>query len=136
MLAHPPKSGKRSDWLNNITSLFGYDQNIPLQSCFVEVALKTAADDLNPFTPSLFTSFDVAKAALKFGEAVKYNQALSHAASRGVIYPFKSSIFRGLLNSSKALGAAADVLDPASVDVALLHGLITEIEAINAGECQ
>jgi hypothetical protein len=55
----PPKNVVRSDWLDSITSIFGYDQRIKLPSCFVDVALKTASDDLNPFTPG---AFDVGQA--------------------------------------------------------------------------
>ncbi|MBV9084181.1 MAG: twin-arginine translocation signal domain-containing protein [Acidobacteriaceae bacterium] len=43
----------RPGWLNNITSVFGYDQNVPLQSCFGDVFLKSALNNLNPFKPSL-----------------------------------------------------------------------------------
>ena len=46
-----PISGTRPAWLNNITSIFGYDQNVPLKSCLVDVALKTAADDLTLSRP-------------------------------------------------------------------------------------
>jgi len=133
VLAQPPKSGKRSDWLNNITSLFGYDQNIPLQSCFVEVALKTAADDLNPFTPG---AFDLVQGALRFGQGVKYNQALTYAAARGLTYPFKSSVFRGILKTSNLLGKAADMMPLVNLDVALTKGLAAEIRAMKNGECQ
>ena len=69
----------RPAWLNNITSVFGYDQNIPLKSCFVDVALMTAAEEVNPFSPGWF---DITQGGLETGKAIKYNQALQHAARR------------------------------------------------------
>ena len=133
VLAQPPKSGKRSDWLNNITSLFGYDQNIPLQSCFVDAALKTAADDLNPFTPG---AFDLVQGALQFGQGIKYNQALTYATAKGLTYPFKSSVFRCILKTSNLLGKAADMMRLVNLDVTLTKVLAAEIRAMKNGECQ
>jgi hypothetical protein len=68
----PPKNGKRPEWLNNITSIFGYDQNIPLQSCFVDVALTTAADDLNPFTPGAFDLVSLRSVTFPAGGTITY----------------------------------------------------------------
>jgi RHS repeat-associated protein len=127
------QNNKRPDWLNNITAVFGYDQRIPLPSCLVNVALKTAANDLNPFTPG---GFDVGKGALEVGSAVKYNQALKHAASRALTYPNKSSIFRGVMKTSGQLAKVADVLLLVNVDYALADGLIAEWRSMKRGECQ
>jgi hypothetical protein len=129
----PPKNGNRPDWLNNITSIFGYDQNIPLQSCFVDVGLTTAADDLNPFTPG---AFDLGQGALQFGQGVKYNQALTYAAAKGLTYPFKSSVFRGIMKTSNLLSKAADMMPLVALDVALTKGLTAELRAMKNGECQ
>lgn len=41
-------------WRRSIT-VFGYDQDIKLGSC-VALAIGTALDDLNPFSPSAFGS--------------------------------------------------------------------------------
>jgi RHS repeat-associated protein len=131
--AAPPKTVARPDWLNSITSIFGYDQRIKLPSCFVDVALKTAADDLNPFTPG---AFDVGQGALQTGQAVKYNQALTYAAAKGLTYPFKSSVFRGIMKTSNVLGKFADTLPLINVNYALTDGLLSEIKAMNRGECQ
>jgi RHS repeat-associated protein len=128
-----PKNVARPDWLNNIASIFGYDQRIKLPSCFVDVTLKTAADDMNPVTPG---AFDVGQDALQVGQAVKYSQALTYAASKGVRYPLKSSVFRGILNTSKMLGKVADTLPLVNLDYALTDGLIAETKAMNAGQCQ
>jgi RHS repeat-associated protein len=124
---------KRPEWLNNVTAVFGYDQQIPLPSCLVNVALKTAATDLNPFTPGVV---DASKGALQVGSAAKYNQALRHAASRALTYPNKSSIFRGVMKTSGQLAKVADALLLVNVDYALADGLIAEWKSMKGGECQ
>jgi RHS repeat-associated protein len=128
----PPNNGTRPNWLNNIVSIFGYDQRINLPSC-AAIAFKTAGDDLNPFLPS---SADAAQGALNVGQAAKFNQALTYAAAKDLTYPNKSSVFRGILNTSKTLGKVADTLALANLDYALTDGLITEIKAMNQGQCQ
>ena len=128
----PPKNVARPDWLNNITSIFGYDQRIKLPSC-AAIAFKTAADDLNPFLPA---AADVAQGVLNVGQAVKFNQALTYAAGKGLTYPNKSSVFRRILNTSKMLGKVSDTLPLVNLDYALTDGLIAEIKAINQGQCQ
>jgi hypothetical protein len=127
----PPKTGTRPDWLNNITSIFGYDHRIKLPSC-AALALSTAADDLNPFLPA---AADVAQGTLNVGQAVKFNQALTYAAAKVLTYPNKSSVFRGILNTSKTLGKFADTLPLVNLDYALTDGLITEMKAMNQGQC-
>jgi RHS repeat-associated protein len=132
------KNGKRPDWLNNITSIFGYDQNIPLKSCFVDVFLQSAANNLNPFQPGLG---DIVAGGFGTASALKYNQALKDAATTAsrtfgtpnLLYPLKSSTFRGLLQKSQVLGKAAGW---AGLDVALGQAFITEMKAMNSGECQ
>ena len=133
----PPKNVARPDWLNNITSIFGYDQRINLPSC-AALAFSTAVDDLNPFSPGAFGAIkDGVDGGLVTGQFYYFNAAISHAAARGLIYPNKSSIFRGLLKTSGNLGkAAGDYLGPAAVDAGLLHGFIQEMIAMSRGECQ
>jgi hypothetical protein len=97
------------------------------------VALKTAADDMNPFTPG---AFDLGQGALQFGQAVKYNQALRYAVGKGLTYPFKSSVFRGIMKTSHLLGKAADMMPVVAVDVALTKGFAAELRAMKHGECQ
>ena len=128
----------RPAWLNNVTSLFGYDQNVPLKSCFVNVFLKSAVDNLNPFQPGLS---DIVAAGFDTASAVRYNQALKYAArtpsrtfgTGNLLYPLKSSRFRGLLRSSEKLGKAAGW---AGFDVTLGQALYDEIQSMRAGECQ
>jgi hypothetical protein len=133
----PAKNGARPHWLNNITSIFVYDQRIKLPSC-AALAFSTAADDLNPFSPGTFGAIkDGVEAALVTGQLYYFNAAMSHAAARGLTYPNKSSIFRGLLKNSSNLGkAAGNYLGPAAVDAGLLHGFILEMIAMQHGECQ
>jgi hypothetical protein len=128
----PAKSATLPSWINSITSIFGYDQRIKRPSC-AAIAIKTADDDLNPFIPGLA---DAAQSALSVGQAVKFNQALTYAAAKGLRYPNKSSVFRSILKTSGTLGKLADALPLANLDYARLDGLVEEIRAMNRGECQ
>jgi hypothetical protein len=120
-------------WLNNITSVFGYDQDIPRQSCFVDVFLMTAGNDLNPFAPN---GFDALQGVFQAWGAARFNQALIYAASKGLTYPNKSSVFRAILKGSGKAMKAGDALALASVNIALIDGLIAEINSMDRGECQ
>jgi hypothetical protein len=134
----PAENEKRPEWLNAIFSIFGYDQNIPLQSCFADVFLKSAANNLNPFQPGWG---DIAAGGFSTASAAKYNQALKYAATTAsrtfgtpnLLYPLKSSAFRGMLETSRVLGKAAGW---AGFDAALGQAFITEMKAMNSGECQ
>jgi hypothetical protein len=128
----------RPAWVNDVTSVFGYDQDVALPSCFVDVFLKSAANSLNPFQPGLG---DVVAGGFGTASALKYNQALNYAATTAsrtfgtpnLLYPFKSSTFRGLLNQSKVLGKAAGW---AGLDATLGQALYNEILAMRKGQCQ
>jgi RHS repeat-associated protein len=48
----PQKNVARPDWLNNITSIFGYDQRVKLPSCFGGFVNNTISN-LFPFLPGL-----------------------------------------------------------------------------------
>jgi RHS repeat-associated protein len=134
----PTSSSKKPDWLNSLTSVFGYDQNIPLKSCFVDVFLKSAASNLNPFQPGLG---DIVAGGFGVAGSLTYNNALRYAATTpsrifgtsNLVYPLKSSAFRGLLQRSQILAKAAGWV---GLDVALGQAFISEIQASNSGECQ
>jgi RHS repeat-associated protein len=73
-----PIGGTRPDWLNNITSIFGYDENIPLPSCFGGF-LKDTLDNLNPIPPSLSSLGEGLGEAYGFA---KLAQGVKYAATR------------------------------------------------------
>jgi hypothetical protein len=71
---------------------------------------------------------------------VKFNSALAYAASRpnvlggvGLLYPFKSSVFRSLVGSAQGVLDATPVIQG---DLALGQALYSEYETAKAGECQ
>jgi len=132
-----PAPKPRNKALNQITAVFGYDQNIPLPSCF-GIAMKSTLDHLNPFSPDLSSAGEAAGA---FYTLSKYNQAVQYAAStpsrtfgtQFLVQPYKSSVYRGLLKQS-GRGALAGFLF--SVDTSLSEGLYDEIQAMKQGRCQ
>lgn len=67
-----------------------------------------------------------------------YNQALLHAASRGLTYPQKSSIMRSLLSQSQYFGrlAGGPLLALINVNVGIFHCLYVEIRDGLAGNCK
>jgi hypothetical protein len=92
---------------------------------------------LNPFSLSLATAAEPMAAC---GAARTYNQALDYAASRpnvvggkGLLYPLKSSVFRGMLQASTNWAASAPGLN---LDFALLQGLGEEMDALRMGKCR
>lgn len=129
-------AGARPAWLNNVTSVFGYDQNIPLQSCFVDVFLKGTAknfvDSFNPFSP------DAGAAAGTYAKYLGFNAALKYAATTpsktfgtpNLLYPFKSSSFRNLLKGAEKAGPKASLI--ANADIAGVLALQEEWDAIQA----
>jgi hypothetical protein len=127
----------RPQWLNYIASIFGYDQNIPLPSCF-GIAMNSTLSHLNPSSPDVSGTGEAVGAFYAFS---KYNQAIRYAAStpsrtfgtQFLMYPNKSSAFRNLLNLS-GRGTLAGLLF--SLDVSLGEGLYDEIQAIQQGLCQ
>ena len=123
--------------LDTIASLFGYNSQIPLPSCF-GLFLTNTADNLNPFTPSPST---VAEGATEVAGRMTFNHALIYAATRSsktfgtsfLIYPFKSSVFRGLLTRAGFLAEAAPI---AGLITAEMQALFTEAQASAQGACQ
>ena len=67
---------------------------------------------------------------------MKFNQALTYAASKGLSYPNKSSVFRSVVKASNLLGKAADMMPLIAVDVALTKGFAAELRAMKSGQCQ
>jgi hypothetical protein len=51
--------------------------------------------------------------------------------NRGLTYPNKSSIFRGLMSDSATFAKFADAVPVVALDVALIDGIYTEF----TGEC-
>lgn len=132
----PPKH-RGPEWLNDITSIFGYDESIPLPSCF-GVAMKSSWNHLNPLSPDVSGTGEAVGAYYALS---KYNQAIQYAASTRsrtfgtsfLRYPFKSSTFRSLLKQS-GKGASVGLLTMS--DVSLFEGLLDEIDAMKHGACQ
>jgi hypothetical protein len=86
-------------------------------------------DDLNPFSPSAFTSFDIAKEAAAAGSMWRFNQALNHSMTTGLTYPNKSSIHRGLMSDSATFAKFADAMPILALDAAVIDGIHTEVAA-------
>lgn len=133
----PAKDVARPDWLNTMTSIFGYDQQIPLPSCFGDFVRNTIGN-LLPFLPGLSSASEEA-----FGVTSRavYNRALTYAATTSsktfgtsfLKYPFNSSVFRGLLAESAGLANAAPM---AGVVTAEGQALYNEIQTMRQGACQ
>ena len=91
----------------------------------------TFGRDLSPI-PTDPSPTDLAEPSARFFSIVTYNQALGYAASRGLTYPFKSSIFRGLIQSSEKVGESAP-------EIAIVTGtgdaVISTIRSAYNGEC-
>ena len=102
---------------------------------------ETVANDLNPFpdgteNPSLS---DAAEPAAKTASVISYNKALSYAASRenamggmGLLYPFKSEVFRDMLDFAGKIGEKAPEIQ---IVLASSHGLIKTGAAAATGAC-
>ena len=93
--------------------------------------------NLNPFTPS---ASSLAEPAANIISALKFNSALAYAASRpnllggtGLLYPFKSGVFRSLVNSGQGVLEATPMIQ---LDLALGQAIYSEYQAAKAGECQ
>jgi RHS repeat-associated protein len=125
-----PRKGRTESFLNDVTSIFGFDQNDERQSCFGDVFLGSVAKQARAVAA-------IGPAASFAGQAYYHNQALRHAATRGLTYPFKSSIFRGLLAKSTATARIAGRAAPlAYLDVIMLLALNEELDAALNGRCQ
>jgi hypothetical protein len=133
-------STRRSEALNNITSIFGYDQRIPLQSCFGGFVSQTI-ENLNPFSPTPQAPTP-GQIVTKTYSAYQFQQALQYAAKTPsktfgtpfLVYPNKSGTFRSILNSATKVGFWDELLGNA--DLAMFQALISEVETMRSGSCQ
>jgi RHS repeat-associated protein len=78
-------------------------------------------------------SSEAVEPATRFLSAVSYNQALNYAATNGLTYPLKSSVFRGLLDLSEGIEASAPA---ATVILASGNAVVTTVTAAISGDCQ
>ena len=124
--------------LNAITSVFGYNSQIPLHHHVFGSFLNNTANNLNPFTPGLST---LAEGSAGIAGRMTFNQALKYGATTAsktfgtsfLIYPFKSSVFRGLLSRAGILAEAGPL---AGLVVAEMQAIVTEWQASRSGACQ
>jgi RHS repeat-associated protein len=93
--------------------------------------------NLSPLPPS---ASSLAEPAANFTSALKFNSALAYAASQpnvlggaGLLYPFKSSVFRGMLSTSLELLDTVPVLQLVAAEGQALY---TEGATAWAGQCQ
>ena len=128
---------RRPPGVQALASLFGYDRDIPLPSCFGG-ALGDTFSNLNPFTPSLSS---LGEPAGTFYGALKFNQGLRYAATTAsktfgtthLVYPYKSSVFRGLIKDSQKVGKVSML---GSLVLAEGQALWDEVQRMRAGHCQ
>ena len=92
----------------------------------------TFGNDLLP-VPTEPSPTDLAEPAAHFFSALTFNRALDYAASRGLTYPFQSSVFRGLIQTSEGIGESAPEL---TVGVAAVDALYRASSAGLAGGCE
>jgi hypothetical protein len=122
--------------LNNITSIFGYDQRLHCRRAleiFSTTQSATCAVSPGPFERQ--------RRGIGVASRVAYNRALSYAANTSsktfdtsfVRYPFKSSVFRGLLSQSASLAEAAPM---AGVVTAEGQALYDEVQSMKQRACQ
>lgn len=100
-----------------------------MKSCFVDIGLKTVADDLNPFPTDelgLPDAKDFGEKALTFLSNQRMIAAWSYGASKGLPYAAKSSIFQGVIQQASLLKTAAEAAPMVSLDVALWHAVYNE----------
>ena len=91
----------------------------------------TFAGDFNPI-PTAPGPTDAVEPAAKFLSAVTYNQAVNYAATTGLTYPLKSSVFRGLLDLSQGIEASVPAV---TAGLATVHAVTTTGLAAYSGEC-
>ncbi len=133
---NPGQTG-RSKSLNNVASVFGYDQNDKRPSCFGGFLVNTISN-MVPVLPGISTAAEEGFGTMS---RVRYNQAIGYAAHTAsktfgtpfLQYPFKSSVFRDILQSSKLLADAAPLI---GVIVSEGQALFDEVQSIKKGECQ
>ena len=101
--------------INWAGSLFG--------SCFTNFLKDTAMN--------VFDVKDLADAAAVFSNIRRFDAALAYAESKGLMYPFQSSVFRGILE-----GGSENALGLLTVDYGMLRALHTEYVSAENGQCQ
>jgi RHS repeat-associated protein len=94
------------------------------------VFLGATRDALFPFSLSAATAGEPLAFALG---AQQYNATLDYAASRGLTYPMKSSVFRAGLQAAKLKAASGPVL---GATFAIYQGLGEEMRALSQGQCR
>jgi hypothetical protein len=141
---------RNGTWTPIPTTLLGW--NLDAWTTFFKTAVDTAPEfreggcarvffqatggALNPLSPSLAT---VAEPAVAAATASKYNAALDYAAAqpnylggRGLVYPMKSSTFRGMLSDAKTTAASGLLV---TLDLAEVQGIAVEMNALASGRC-
>jgi len=98
-------------------------------SCF-GLFLSTVKSDLLPISPSWSS---VVPAGVVLAQGVARNKALQYGATKGLLYPLRSSVYRGLIGRVGMLGEATI---PLTVLVATGHGLFDELRAAQQGNCR
>jgi RHS repeat-associated protein len=131
---NPANNGNQPSWWGTFAKSFfqlsGGPGNVP--TC-AETALGTIFNDLNPFSSGPSVS-DAATAGATVASAVRWNQAMNYAASQGLTTLLRSSVYRGLVGSSEALGSATGVL-AVGTSAAAVHSTITTSNAARSGNC-
>ena len=99
----------------------------------------TFASDLSPVPLGNPSPTDAVQPTANFLSALSFNKALAYAASQpnalggtGLLYPFKSSVFRNLINVSDKL---LEYAPAASILVSATDALATSIGAAYNGTC-
>lgn len=111
-----------------IMDLMPPDDGTP--SC-VGIFFESWAENMNPMEPD--PPSEVAEQATHAYATYRFNGALAYAATKGLTYPFRSSVFRNLLSVSEGLAEVAPYL---GVVFAEIGALATEIDAAKKGECE
>jgi RHS repeat-associated protein len=98
-----------------------------VKSCVGDVGIPAILDDANPFgTGASDAAGYLAPGAADAASRYFYNKAITHAMSRGLTTPLRSSIYRGLMGKSATASAVGDAVPLAIVDKALFAGVRAE----------
>lgn len=96
----------------------------------------TLAEDLSPFPSRGPSSTDVAATAAPLAYAGGVARAYGYSISRGLVQPWKSSTFRGLMGqAAEGAEAAGQVALPAAIGYATLDSVGTSVYAAATGTC-
>ena len=123
-----------------VLTLFGYNPEDPRPSCFggwVEEFATSLGLPSAPVTAAV--AYDTWTSAKLWSEAINYaaTQPSTRYGTPFLVYPMKSSVFRGLLQASKdAAGKAAFPVFIADFTANGILSLYHEYEAAAAGTCQ